>query len=231
MMTHNENENRQPSLPAAARKSGISTVDPDVSPTAAGLLAAVGGLRGLIESFVPGLTFLILYTVTHELLISVLVPVGVALIFVAARAGTRSPITPAVSGAVGIALTALLAILTNRPENNFLPGIIINAALLAVILISLIVRWPLLGIIVGALLGDNPGWRDHKQKRRALTIATWVWAVPSAIRVSVQLPLYLASQVDWLAGTKLLMGLPLYAGALWVTWLLVRTVYARPQPE
>jgi hypothetical protein len=47
------------------------------------------------------------------------------------------------------------------------------------------------------------------------------------LRLGIQVPLYLAEQAAALAATKLLMGLPLYAAVLWVTWLMVRAVYTR----
>ena len=51
------------------------------------------------------------------------------------------------------------------------------------------------------------------------------------LRPAVELPLYFTGQIQALATLKLILGVPLYAGILWVTWLLVRTAYARPQPE
>lgn len=218
------------SFAAAARQSGLGQLKPGEPPTAAALLGALGGVRGLVESVVPGFAFLVLFTLTRDLLLSVLVPVGIAVVFVAARAIARSPLSPAIAGAIGIALTATLSIVTNRPENNFLPGIYINSALLIVLLVSIAVRWPLVGVIIGILVGDGTDWRADRLKRRALTLATWIWVIPSAIRVGVQVPLYLAERADLLAGSKLLTGIPLYLAALWVTWLLVRAVYGAGQP-
>ena len=60
-----------------------------------------------------------------------------------------------------------------------------------------------------------------------LTVTTWLWVGLFSLRLGVQVPLYLAEQAAALAATKLLMGLPLYAAVLWVTWLMVRAVYAR----
>jgi len=212
---------------AAMRQSNFSKVNPDETPTFSGMLSVVGGVRGLIESFLPGLVFLVLFSLTKELLLSVLVPVGVAVVLIVIRAITRAPLTPAISGAIGIALTALLSIVTNRPENNFLPGILINSGVVLVLLISLIARWPFVGVVVGFIMGDHPTWRDDALKRRALTFATVVWLIPSLIRIAIQVPLYLTQQTEWLAGTKLITGLPLYAAALWITWLLVRRVYTK----
>ena len=211
-------------LSAAMRQSSLGKIDPNEAPTVSGLLSVVGGIRGLIESFLPGLIFLIVFTITGDRVISVIIPIGVAIALIAARALMRQPLTPAVSGAIGIALTAALSLLTQNVDNNFLPGIIINSVMIVVLVVSLIVRWPLVGVIVGLLMSDT-AWRDDPLKYRAFVFATIVWIIPSAVRVGVQVPLYLASLTELLAGSKLLTGLPLYAAALWLTWMLVRRVY------
>jgi hypothetical protein len=212
---------------AAARRAGIGQVAPGEAPSARALLAAVGGVRGLIESILPGLTFLVVYTFTQQLLPSVLIPLVVSLGFVLVRAVTRSPVMTAVAGVLGIAVCGALALLTGRAEDNFVPGFFINGISITVLLISLAVRWPLIGVIVGLLTGEGGAWREDRAKRRVMTVATVLWAGVFALRLAVQLPLYFAGATEWLAGTKLLMGVPLYAVMLWVTWLLVRAVYAR----
>jgi hypothetical protein len=218
------------SLSAAARQSGLGQLAPGEAPTAGAMLGALGGVRGLVESVLPGFAFLLLFTLTGSLAISVLVPVGIAVVFVLARAITRSPVAPAIAGLIGIALTATLSLVTNRAENNFLPGIIINVGMLVVLVTSIAVRWPLLGVVIGLLMGEESDWRSDKVKRRAYTLATWIWVIPSAIRVAIQVPLYIAGRADLLAATKLLTGIPLYIGALYVTWLLVRAVHAKGDP-
>ena len=218
------------SLTAALGRSGYAQLKPGETPTAGAMLGVLGGVRGIIESVLPGFAFLLLFTITKNLAVSVLVPVAIAVIFVVVRAATRTAITGALAGAVGIALTAVLTLVTNRAENNFLPGIVINSGLLIALVVSILVRWPLVGIVVGLLMGDGFDWRADAAKRRALTLATWVWVIPSAIRVAIQVPLYIAGNSELLAASKLLTGIPLYVGALWVTWLLVRAVYTHPAP-
>lgn len=209
----------------AARRAGIGAVAPGDVPTATSLLRAVGGVRGLIEAILPGLGFLVVYTVTGNLVPSVLAPLAVAVVFVAVRALTRSAVTPALAGLVGIGISAALALLTGRAEDNFLPGLIVNVASVVVLLVSLVARWPLIGVIVGLLSNQLTEWRQDRAKRRVLTVATWLWVGLFAGRLLVQVPLYLAGQTEVLAAAKLIMGVPLYAAMLWVTWLLVRSVY------
>lgn len=218
-------------LAAAAHKSAFGHVTPGEAPSGAALLAAIGGVRGIVESVLPGLLFLIVYTLTQELLPSVLIPMAIAVVFVIARVVTKSPATPAVVGAVGIAASALLAIISGRASENFLLGFYINGAWLLALLISLIARWPLVGVIVGLLRSEGSTWRGDRAKFRVAVITTWLWVGLFGLRLAVELPLYFADETQWLAGTKLLLGLPLYAGMLWVTWLLVRAVYAREVPR
>ncbi|MBX3093224.1 MAG: DUF3159 domain-containing protein [Cryobacterium sp.] len=212
---------------AAAKKAGIGQVAPGEMPTGKSLWGAVGGLRGVIEAIVPGLGFLITYMFTNELVLSVAAPVVLSLVFVGIRLITRQPVTQALAGVFGVALSAGLAIFTGRAEDNFALGLIINAVSVAVLLISLVARWPLVGIIVGFLANEGTSWRENAAKRRILTLTTWLWVGLFSLRLAVQAPMYFSSQTEWLAATKLLMGIPLYAGMLWITWLLVRSVYAR----
>lgn len=215
------------SLSAAAHRAGIAKVAPGEVPTASSLLAAVGGLRGLIEAILPGLGFLVVYSITGDVLVSVLVPVAVSLVFVAIRLLSRTPATQAFAGVFGVAISAALAIFTGRAEDNFVPGLIINAVSIVTLLVSLAVRWPLIGVIVGLLTNELTEWRADRAKRMVLTLATWLWVGLFSLRLAVQAPLYFAGQIEWLAATKLLMGVPLYGGMLWVTWLLVRSVYGK----
>lgn len=212
-------------LQAAARRAGIGQVAPGEVPTAAALLTAIGGVRGLVESIVPGLGFVVVYTVTRDVVPSVLIPLVLAVAFVVARAVQRGPVAQALAGVFGIALSAGIALLSGRAENNFVPGLIINVASLLAMLVSIAVRWPLIGVVVGLLTNDGTGWRTDRAKRRVLVLATWLWAGLFAARLAVQVPLFLAGDVALLGTLKLVMGVPLYAGLLWVTWLLVRTVY------
>lgn len=213
-------------LAAAAQKSGLGRVAPGEQPTAQALWSAVGGIRGLIESLLPGFLFLVVFTITAEVAPSVLIPVAISVVFVLVRAVFRSPIMPAVVGLIGIALSAGLALWTGRAEENFLLGFVINGVWLVALIASLAVRRPLIGVITALLTGDA-AWRDDSAKRTVLTAATWLWVGLFAVRLSVQVPLYAAEQAAALAATKLLMGLPLYAAVLWVTWLMVRSVYPR----
>lgn len=218
------------SLAAAAKQSGLAQLKPGETPSALAVVRAVGGIRGIIESIVPGIAFLVIYLSTHNLLIAVLAPALLALVLVVARAGARSPMTSAATGAVLLAITAVLVLITGKAVNNFVPGILFNAGGFVVMLLSILIGWPLIGLIVGLLFGDADGWRKDAGKRRILTLATWLWVALFAIRLVVEVPLYFADNVAALGVVRLITSVPLYAVFLWATWLLVRGVYAADAP-
>lgn len=211
---------------AAAKKSGLGRVAPGEAPTGSALLSAMGGVRGIVESVLPGLGFLVVFAITHELVPSVLIPLAIAIVFVVVRLATRQPWTSAVAGVLGVGISAGLALLTGRPEDNFVPGFLINAGFLLALLVSLIARWPLIGVISALITGEGSPWRGDRAKVRVAVIGTILWCGLFAVRLLVELPLYFAGETAALATTKLILGVPLYAALLWVTWLLVRTAWS-----
>jgi len=213
-------------MAAAAQKSGFGRVEPGETPTAGALLSAIGGIRGIVESVLPGFVFVLVYAITKEILPSVLIPGIVAVGFVIARLISRSPVMPAVIGLLGIAVSAALALFSGRATDSFIPGLLLNAGYVVALVISILVRWPVIGIIVGFLRGEGMAWREDKAKYRVALIATLLWVGLFGLRLLVQFPLYLANATEALGSAKLIMGLPFYACVLWVTWLLVRAAYA-----
>lgn len=227
-----EQPNLNEALANAVRKSSISNVASSEMPTGAAIVASIGGVRGLIESILPSFVFLVVYLITKNVLLSALIPVGVAVLFIIIRVLTKLPIGPAVTGAVGVGITAALAIVTGRAENNFVLGILTNAAYLLAMLVSLVARRPLIGLIVGLLMGERAAnWRQEPRQYRVLTLVTWVWVALFGIRLVIEVPLYLAGNVAGLAVAKLILGVPFYAVVLWVTWLLVRSIYPPADAE
>ena len=202
--------------------TGLGALAPGEAPTRAALWQAIGGLRGLLESILPGLAFLVLYAVTKDTWISVIPPVVVAAAFLIVRLVQRQSPLGALGGFLIVAVSAASALLTGNANDNFLPGLWINGVFLVAMLVSLLVRWPFVGVVYGVLTGDPAGWRGDSRVRRASFAATWLWVALFGARLIVELPLYFAEQTEALALAKLLMGIPLYAATLWLTWLLLR---------
>ena len=184
---------------------------------------AVGGPLGMAETSLPAVAFVVAYTASgSNTNTAAIVAVALALVLSVARIVRRQSPVYALSGLVGVAFAAFVATRSGRAENFFLPGLLANAAYASAFLISLAVRWPLVGVIVTKLDGEDSAWREDPLRVRAFVRATWLWAAVFGLRLAVQLPLYLAGAVVALGVAKTAMGLPLFALGLWLTWLLVR---------
>ena len=213
-------------LGGAARRAGL---DPSESgATHKVVWSAIGGWRGILESVLPSLAFVILFTIKPEPLILPLgVSVGLAAVFTIVRLLQKSPPSAAIGGLVAAAAAAALALWTGRGEDNFVPGLITNAVYGSAMLVSALIGWSLIGLAVGFLMGEGTAWRGDRRKRRAFLWLGVAWAALFFARLAVQLPLYLAGDVTALGTLKLIMGLPLFAPLIAVTWLVVRALYPR----
>ena len=213
-------------LGGAARRAGL---DPNESgATHRVVWSAIGGWRGILESVLPSLAFVILFTIRPEPLIVPLgVSVGLAAVFTVVRLIQKSPPSAAIGGLVAAAAAAALALWTGRGEDNFVPGLITNAVYGTGMLVSALIGWSLIGLAVGFLMGEGTAWRRDRRKRRAFLWLGVAWAALFFARLAVQLPLYLAGDVTALGTLKLIMGLPLFAPLIAVTWLVVRALYPR----
>ncbi|GAA1871695.1 DUF3159 domain-containing protein [Myceligenerans crystallogenes] len=227
-------------------------------------LAAIGGVRGLVESVLPGLVFVVAFSVTRDLVVPLVSAVAVAVILTVVRLVQRTPVTQALGGLVGVAIGVVWAWITGDAEDYFAGGLLVNALYLVPMAVSVLVRWPVVGLVVEALKsgltpdklkeaaaaadgdrpdGDRPGdrdadaeenpfapliaWRSDPELMRRYSIATWLWVGMFALRLAVKAPLYFAGEVTWLGAFHLLLGVPLWALVLFLTWVVVARRPAR----
>lgn len=187
---------------------------------------AVGGLRGLTETVVPSLAFIIVFTVTGETVAAVVTAVAIVALSLGIRIVQRLDLTPVLGGAFGVTISAVWAWRSGEAENYFAIGLWTNGAYLAVLITSIIVTWPLIGVAVALLRGQDQSWRTdvaQVSRRRRYYVATWLWVGLFTARLAVQLPLYLAEdRVEALGVARIIMGPFLFALVAWFTWMLCR---------
>ena len=210
-------------------------------PGARGLAAAVaeqfsfeesiGGVRGLVESVLPVIVFTVVYSASHSIQMASLAAVGVSVAGLLLRIVTRMPVQPAISGLLGVAVGAGIAWYTGAAINFFLASIVKNIALGLVFAISALVRWPIVGVMLGMMLGEQFHWRTVPARVRVYQQATWLWVGMSLVRLAFQIPLYLHDQVGGLGAASLPLGLPLFGVVLLLTWFIVRRVPVAKPPE
>jgi hypothetical protein len=192
---------------------------------------AIGGPRGMIEAVVPMTLFSVAYGMGASMRTALLAAVVPAVGFVLWRLAARQPITHAVSGLLGIALGAWLALRTGRAENFVLPSLVKNSVQAVVFGGSALTRWPLVGVVLGLVRGEGLAWTADRERLRAYRRATWVWCGMFVLRLAVQVPLWLLGAAAALGFANVLLGLPLFAAVLWLTWAIVRDHHEELRPE
>ena len=215
----------QAAKPSAANRLGLHNDAGELSINKQSVLGAVGGWLGIIESVLPGMIFVLVLAISKQTVAAVISAVSTSAFFLFLQIVRKKPLTQAIAGAFGIAISAFLPLRDGgHAADYFLQGFFTNAAYLAVLTVSLMVRWPLIGVLIGLLVGDNKAWRQNKVKVRRFQAATLVWVALFSARLLVQVPLYFAGQTELLGIFRIAMGVPLYALCIWFTWLLVRGV-------
>ena len=188
------------------------------------VLSALGGTRGLIDSGLPSIIFLITFNIWHNISRAAVAAVALSLIFAIVRLFKRETLQHAISGVVGVLFCALLARHTGKAADFYLPGLIINVIYACVYAVGNIAGWPIIGLLLGPILGENLAWRTNPARKAAYRRAGWLWVALFGSRLIVQYPLYKTNHLNWLGSARLVMGYPLFFAVAWGTWLIIRKV-------
>jgi hypothetical protein len=206
-----------------AKRMGLGKTETGYQLDSKSLLAGIGGPVGIAEAVLPATVFSIVFALTREALPAVASAAGLSGLFILVRLIRRQSLQQAVIGALAIALAAFLALRDGgQAADYFLPGFFTNAAYGSVMLISVLIRRPLMGYVAQLLFGLT-NWRNSREYKR-LRFITLIWVGFFAARLTVQVPLYLTDQVELLAISRVVMGAPAYAGLLALTWILIRRI-------
>ncbi|MDQ0283056.1 hypothetical protein J2S65_003382 [Rhodococcus fascians] len=198
------------------------TSTPDAVKTAAPtVLEQLGGVSGLVYSTLPVVVF-VPFNSYFGLSVALWAALGVAAAVLVWRLVRRSPIQPAISGFFGVGICAFIAYRTGDAKGYFLFGIYTSLVYGGAFVLSVLARWPLVGVIWGYLNGKGTSWRRERSAVRYYDVATIAWASVFAARYIVQSQLYDSDQTGWLAVARIGMGWPLTGVALLVTLWAVR---------
>jgi hypothetical protein len=220
----------QSAAPPAERADPVDLTSTDVATTVATtevpedepkptLLEQMGGVGGLIYSSVPVLVFVAVFVPSHSLAASIWASVGSAVAILIWRIVRKEPVQPAISGLFGVVIAAFIAYKTGSARGYFLFGIWTSLMYAGAFLLSIVVRWPLAGVVWSTLNGTGTGWRVDRIGRRYYDVATVAWVLVFGLRFVVQNWLYTTNQVGWLAFARIAQGWPLtIVGALITVW-------------
>lgn len=189
------------------------------------LQAAFGGKAGLLDAGLPGVIFVLSYTFSgRDLSLALIIALASAAMLSVVRLVQRRSLQFALSGFLGVGVAAFIASRTGRAEDFYLPGLFYNAGYALAFLISIVVRWPIIGVMLSLITQAGTSWRKDPVLVRAYTRASWVWVAMFVIRLAVQLPLYMIGEdaLVALGFARVALGVPLYLVVLWVTYRVLK---------
>ena len=201
------------------------------------LSSALGGARGSFEAALPTVAFVVAWTWRHDVKVAVIASAVIVMILLIVRLATRQTPRYVLTAIVATAIAAFFALRSGRPEAAFLPGILTSAAWGAGSLLSVLLRWPLVGFIVAAgdprMAQDPTAWRRDRGLVTVCQRLTMVLVALYVLRVVIMFPLYLAEQVTLLGVAKIALGWPAYLCAVAIMGMMLvrgKTPLTAPEP-
>ena len=188
-------------------------------------LDAAGGPRGIAESILPVLSFVIAYLAAPSISIALALSLGLALVLLVARIAVKSSLTYALSGMVGILISVAWVWLTGEGKNYFALGIVAAAGYAIVLIGSILCRYPAVSVVLGLVYPMPRRWWVIPQWHtlgRICRRLTWMWASLFLLRFAVQYPLWVTGNIAALGVAKIVVGLPPFLLCAWVTWMCLR---------
>ena len=126
------------------------------------VLDQMGGISGLIYSSLPVVVFVPVST-TAGLMPAIFAALGVAALVLIWRLVRRESLQPAVSGFMGVGISALIAYLVGASKGYFLLGIWSSLVWAAVFALSVLIRRPIVGYVWGWINDPGRGWREVRR--------------------------------------------------------------------
>ncbi len=183
----------------------------------------LGGSRGALDSALPSVVFITAFLASSR---DLAISLGAALVTAVGLAGLRlwrheRPVR-VLGGVAAVAIAAVVAARTGSASDYFLPSLLANTASALIWAVSILAGWPMLGLVIGFLLGQRTSWRRDPDLLRAYSRASWIWAASFLLRAGINLPLYLSDNLVGLGVARVLLGWPLVLGIIAGSWWLIQ---------
>lgn len=185
--------------------------------------AVLGGRRGALDASIPPLAFVVGWLAADQsIAIGAAAALVVSTLVGVYRVVRGGKVTALVVSVAMVAAAALVALHTGRAQDFFLLRLMSNGASALLWAASIVIRWPLLGVVVGVVLGQKTGWRKDPDLVRAYGRASWVWVLMQyTLRVAVWGLLWWAGEVVALSVVTFVMSWPLVAATVAVSGVVL----------
>ncbi|MCY0946734.1 MULTISPECIES: DUF3159 domain-containing protein [Streptomyces] len=211
----------KPTTPEPAGPSSTPSED-QKAVTQAALFDAFGGIRGTVETMLPGLLFVMIYTINKDVKLSAIAAGAVAVLLVIVRLLRKDTVKHAFSGVFGVGVGVAFALFTGSAKGFYLPGMIYGVGLGAAFTISALVGFPLLGVMLGPVFKENLSWRTRNPgRKKAYTKASLAWGLIFLAKYAILFPLYWWGDATQLGWVLIALKLPPMVLAVYFTWLFL----------
>ncbi|MEU9126287.1 DUF3159 domain-containing protein [Streptomyces sp. NPDC048506] len=190
--------------------------------TEAALFEAFGGVRGLVETVLPGLLFVAIFTVNKDLHISAIAALAVSLVLAAARLVRKDTVKHAFGGVFGVAFGVVFAMMTGNAKDFYLPGMLYTLGLAVAYIVTTIAGVPLMGLILGPVFKENLSWRTRNPgRKKAYAKASLAWGLILLAKCAILFPLYWWADTAQLGWVLVALKIPPFLLALYLTWVFL----------
>jgi xanthosine utilization system XapX-like protein len=216
--------------PVPAGRPPLLGADPPQDASSDDLRVLLGGRRGAIEATLPALVFVVAVSARAPIAASLGAAVATATVVAVLRWRRAQSPRAALLGLLGVLVAALIVMRTGRAVDFFAVQVLSNLASAVAWTLSIAVRRPLLGIVVGTVLRQGPRWRSDPDLLRAYTRASWWWVSSYVLRVAVFVPLWAAGSLVALGVARAALSWPLIAAVLALSWHTMRRTLPAGHP-
>jgi len=171
----------------------------------------------LVDTVAPPVLFVVVNAVLG-LAAAAAIALGFSVAVVALRLLRRQRLLYALSGLGGTLVAVAFALLAGEATAYFLPGIVSNAVLGVLSVLSILARRPAIALTSAAIYRWPLAWYWHPKVRPAYSEITWAWAALYLGKAAVQWILVLRQEVGWLAVARIATGWPAFAALLLATY-------------
>ncbi|MDT3728505.1 DUF3159 domain-containing protein [Streptomyces sp. DSM 41972] len=208
--------------PTTDETSADTSADDARAVTEAALFEAFGGVRGMVETVLPGLLFVSIYTVNKNLHMSALAALGVALVMVVVRLVRRDTVKHAFSGVFGVGFGVVFAMMTGNAKDFYLPGMLYTLGLAVAYIVTAMAGVPLIGLMLGPVFRENLSWRTRNPgRKKAYTKASWAWGLILLAKCAILFPLYWWADTTQLGWVLVALKIPPFLLAVYLTWVFL----------
>ncbi|MEU9216211.1 DUF3159 domain-containing protein [Streptomyces sp. NPDC048376] len=190
--------------------------------TEAALFEAFGGVRGMVETVLPGLLFVTIFTLNNDLHMSAIAALAVSVVLVVVRLVMKDTVKHAFSGVFGVAFGVVFAMMTDNAKNFYLPGMLYTLGLALAYIVTSLAGVPLIGLILGPVFKENLSWRTRNPgRKKAYTKASYAWGFILLAKSAILFPLYWWADTEQLGWVLVTLKIPPFLLAVWLTWVFL----------